>query len=82
MGQCPNVGRGHPESLQNLPGFGKMQNWSGLRPEQIGLPPPALSEGWIKCSQMPSKFICCDTIPCSCAWAQENPLSMHQVIRI
>lgn len=62
------------------PGFGKMQNWNGLRPEQIGLPPPPLSEGRIRCPHVPPELICCDTILCSCAWAQENSVSMHQVL--
>lgn len=51
-----NVGTGHPERLQNLPGFGEMQNWNGLRPEQIWLLPPEWSSEWAPESGLEKMF--------------------------
>lgn len=75
---------GCPERLLSLPGIGEMQNWNGQSPEQTGLPPPALSWGLDKrMSSCPFRAqLLCDTILYFCGWAQENSLSVHQVISI
>lgn len=75
---------GCPERLLSLPGIGEMQNWNGQSPEQTGLPPPALSWGLDKrMSSRPFRAqLLCDTILYFCGWAQENSLSVHQVISI